>query len=90
MNIEEKLFYVRYNIDHENPHIVIDKGKCKGCIENPCLLICPVGAYKKEGDEIFVSWQDCMECGTCRVSCPQGAIQWEFPRGGYGVCFRYG
>ena len=90
MNIEEKLYRVRYNIDHENPHIVIEQDKCRDCADNPCLVVCPVGAYKMEGEEVVVSWQDCMECGTCRVVCPQGAISWEFPRGGYGVCFRYG
>jgi len=90
MNIQEKLFSTRYNVDSENPHIVVDQEKCKQCEENPCLHICPVEAYKREGEEIVVSWQDCLECGACRIICPLGAIQWEFPRGGFGVCLRYG
>ncbi len=90
MNIQEKLYTTRYNIDNENPHIIVDQEKCKQCTDTPCLFMCPVEAYTQEGEEIALSWQDCMECGTCRIICPLGAIQWSFPRGGFGVCFRYG
>ena len=90
MSIEEKLYRTRYNIDSEHPHIVVDQEKCKKCTDMPCLFICPVEAYRLEEEEIAVTWQDCLECGTCRVICPLKAIQWEFPRGGFGVCYRYG
>jgi ferredoxin like protein len=90
MNIQEKLYRTRYNIDSENPHIVVDQEKCKKCVDKPCLCVCPVDAYKLEEEEIDVAWQDCLECGTCRVICPLEAIQWQFPRGGFGVCYRYG
>jgi ferredoxin like protein len=90
MNIQEKLYTIRYNIDSENPHIVVDQEKCKHCADTPCLFVCPVEAYTLDEEEIALSWQDCMECGTCRITCPLGAIDWSFPRGGFGVCFRYG
>ena len=90
MNIDEKLYTVRYNVDSENPHIIVDQESCKKCSGKPCLFICPVEAYKLEGEKIVVSWQNCIECGTCRIVCPRDALQWEFPRGGFGICFKYG
>jgi ferredoxin like protein len=31
-----------------------------------------------------------LECGSCRIICPQGAIRWVYPRGGFGICYQYG
>ena len=32
-----------------------------------------------------------MECGTCRVVCAEtGEVEWNYPRGGYGVLFKFG
>ena len=90
MNVDEKLFKVRFNVDQENPHLGIDRAKCQGCTNRVCLFLCPSKVFKLEGDEITLSWQECMECGTCRVSCPEGSIEWRYHRGGFGVCFRCG
>lgn len=90
MNIDEKLYRVRFNIDSENQHVAVDKEKCKGCIDKICLSICPAEVFKLDGDEVSLSWQGCLECGTCRIACPEGAVEWRYPRGGYGVCFRCG
>lgn len=92
MEIEDKLSKTRFNIDI-NAHIVIDASRCKICVDKPCLYVCPVKNYvPKEEDEetVLFSWQGCLECGACRVICPKGAIDWKYPRGGFGVCFRYG
>ncbi|MEG8157355.1 ferredoxin family protein, partial [Escherichia coli] len=33
----------------------------------------------------------CLECGTCRILGLGSALeQWEYPRGTFGVEFRYG
>ncbi|MEK6545549.1 MAG: ferredoxin family protein, partial [Nitrospinota bacterium] len=32
--------------------------------------------------------EGCLECGTCRIACE--FIEWRNPKGGYGVCYRYG
>ena len=58
--------------------------------EKPCLYICPVQNYVIVDDKLVFSWQGCVECGACRIACPHDAIEWEYPRGGFGVCFRYG
>jgi NAD-dependent dihydropyrimidine dehydrogenase PreA subunit len=41
-------------------------------------------------DEFTVSYEGCLECGTCMIACSEGAIDWRNPRGGFGVSLRYG
>ncbi|HOV79032.1 MAG TPA: hypothetical protein PK728_02920, partial [Bacillota bacterium] len=52
-----------------------------------------IGLYTvKEGEsEISFDYAGCLECGTCRAVCPKkGAIDWRYPRGGFGINYRYG
>ena len=63
---------------------------CEGCVTKPCVIVCPVQCYQKEKNKLIFSWENCVECGSCRIVCSEGAITWNFPRGGYGVCFRFG
>ncbi|NLI13257.1 MAG: ferredoxin family protein, partial [Peptococcaceae bacterium] len=53
---------------------------------------CPACLYTlKEDGELSFDYAGCLECGTCRIICPkEGAISWQYPRGGFGVSFRYG
>ena len=30
----------------------------------------------------------CLECGTCLIICEKGALDWKYPRGGFGVRYR--
>ena len=53
-------------------------------------LYLPVQNYTLEEERLVFSWQGCVECGACRIACTAGAIEWDYPRGGYGVCLRYG
>ncbi len=82
----------RFNVDEEEPHIVLDREICKKCIEKPCLYVCPAVLYKlDQNGEISFDYAGCLECGTCRVMCKtQGIVRWEYPRGSFGVSFRYG
>lgn len=32
----------------------------------------------------------CVECGACRIVCPYGNIDWHYPRGGFGIVYRFG
>lgn len=91
MNIEDKLFRNRYKVDQERPHITVNKDLCKDCESHFCLFCCPVQNYMldEEGNLSF-SWVGCVECGACRIACDRGAITWDYPRGGFGICFRYG
>jgi ferredoxin like protein len=41
-----------------------------------------------DGSVLF-NYEQCFECGACYFVCTQeGAIQWTYPRGGFGVTFR--
>ncbi len=85
---EERLARVRYRVDSE-PHIIVDVAVCAGCLHRACALVCPAGCYSCEGQEFEFVYDGCLECGACRAVCDRSAIRWSYPRGGYGVTFRY-
>ena len=89
MAIEDKLATIRFNVDAE-PHIRVNTEICDACREKACLYVCPVQNYTLEEDRVVFSWQGCVECGACRIACRAGAIDWNYPQGGFGVCLRYG
>ena len=90
MVIDDKLSKVRFKLDN-TAHIKVNEKICANCHEKPCLYVCPVQNYRLNCDGcVEFLWQGCMECGACRIVCDKGAISWNFPRGGYGVCLRYG
>jgi len=73
-------------------HISIQQEICKTCVEKYCIYICPGGLYSinEENGELLLEYSGCLECGSCKVACPHGALEWNFPRGGFGVQYRYG
>lgn len=77
----------------QTPHIIVDTSKCGICKDKPCL-VCPVKNFRLEEVEgkakLIFSHEGCVECGTCRFICPYGAVSWNYPRGGYGICYQYG
>jgi len=89
MDLIDKLTRIRFRVD-DRPHIKIDKSRCETCRDKPCLYVCPVKNYVLEQEEIVFSWQGCLECGACRLACENKAVDWEYPRGGFGVCLRQG
>lgn len=89
VTIEERLSLVRYNVDKE-AHIKVETTICRDCPHHVCTLVCPAGCYTlSEESELLFSYSGCLECGTCRIMCDRGAISWDYPRGGYGVSFRF-
>ena len=41
--------------------------------------------------QVEIAVDGCIECGTCRViGEPSGDIEWSYPRGGYGILFKFG
>lgn len=88
--IDDKLSKVRFKLDRK-AHIAVNGEICVSCGGKPCLYVCPVRSYRLDSDGcVEFVWQGCLECGACRIVCDKGAITWNFPRGGFGVCFRYG
>lgn len=88
-SVEEKLGVNKYDIDEE-VHIRLKKDICERCKSYPCLYVCPAECFKLQEDHITFSFEGCLECGSCRIICEEGAIDWELPRGGYGICYQYG
>jgi len=91
MDPAAKLSVDVFKNDQES-HIIIKQEVCRGCELKPCLRICPGGLYSvsEETGEILIEYAGCLECGSCRVACPHGALEWNYPRGGFGVQYRYG
>lgn len=88
--IEEKQYLVRYKADSKSHLTVLDFDICATkCPDKICTVFCPGEVYKweKEG-RMFVGYEGCHECGSCRIGCPHENIKWEYPKGGHGIIFR--
>lgn len=92
MNLEDKLFLVTFNADTESHLSVLDQAVCRGCRDKPCISGCPADCWEHlaEKDEVHVAFEGCLECGTCRIICPYANVGWKYPRGGFGVKYKFG
>jgi ferredoxin like protein len=89
MNIDNKLALDLFHVDSER-HLKIDPAVCRRCEHKWCTRVCPVENYRlDENGDVVLSWEGCLECGTCRIVCDLGAISWDYPRGGYGITYRF-
>lgn len=77
------------DVDYE-PHIHVNYDKCIKCEYKPCIYLCPAGCYTLIDDKILFSYEGCVECGTCRIICPNEAIEWNYPVSGRGIHLRFG
>src|SRR4051794_38518016 len=94
IKVEDKLYQNRYLVDEGNPHIRIkDASVCVDkCAVKACTFCCPANCYTlgDEGEVALVT-DGCLECGTCRVICQDlGNVAWDYPRGGYGISYKFG
>jgi ferredoxin like protein len=91
MKIEEKIALDAIKNDKES-HIRLDQKLCETCKERICVAVCPGHLYSRneETGEMVVEYAGCLECGTCMIACTCGAVSWEYPRGEFGVQYRYG
>ncbi len=90
VDVEEKLGWNSFNVDKEE-HIKLDQKKCREqCETKICVLVCPANLYQLKDGEVIFNYEGCLECGACRVSCPKEALSWSYPRGGFGIRYRYG
>ncbi|MGE5225115.1 MAG: ferredoxin family protein [Omnitrophica WOR_2 bacterium] len=90
--IDDILISLKYYVDEHEPHLqIIDGEVCTRCEKKTCLYFCPAGAYQEQDSgQVLIAYQSCIECGSCRVMCPSKNIQWKYPRGGYGVAYKFG
>ncbi len=87
--LEEKMRSVRFKVDAE-PHIKVRAEICRDCPVRSCVTVCPANLFVPLADgSILFNYEQCFECGACYVACNrEGAIEWSYPRGGFGVTFR--
>lgn len=90
MSIEERLALTKFEV-HGEPHIILRIDKCRKCGFKICISSCPAGLFTlNESGEIQFTYEGCLECGTCRIVCPEDAIEWSYPPGGFGVQYKFG
>ena len=92
MKIDEKLAIDAFKTDKES-HITINHPICRAkCTARYCAFVCPghLYSYNEETDEMVVEFAGCLECGTCMIACNESALSWSYPRGDYGVQYRFG
>ena len=47
---------------------------CQGCIEHPCLEVCPKKAISMVDGRSYINQEKCIKCGKCAAVCPYNAI----------------
>jgi ferredoxin like protein len=89
-SIEKKLSLNVYKLDKE-AHIKVDVAKCRKCVGKYCLYVCPANLFTRdENGDIKFDFEGCLECGTCLIACKECGIDWNYPKGGFGVQYRFG
>ena len=93
--IDEKLALTKFTTDQNYAHITINPEICKlKCKTFECVYGCPADCYKfTEGEDaegpVVLDYVACLECGSCRMVCPHGSVDWHYPKGGFGVEFKH-
>jgi ferredoxin like protein len=90
--IEEKLYQNRYVVDAGKPHIKVKEHEVPSEALKSLVTTCPANCYSETGQgKVEIVPDGCMECGTCRVvRVDTDEIEWDYPRGGYGVLYKFG
>ena len=92
MNMDKKLYTLKYSPDEVSHLKIKDSEQCKFCETKCCTYICPAQVYEwNEGrQEIIINYENCLECGACRIACEKQNIDWQYPKGTKGVTFKQG
>lgn len=90
--VEEKLFQNRYLVDTGRPHIKIRAHERPSKALVSLTHTCPAGCYGlNDKGQVEVTVDGCVECGTCRViTAKTGELEWNYPRGGFGILYKFG
>ncbi len=89
-HIDDKLYTVKYKCD-ETSHLQANQEDCKKCKNRPCTYVCPANVYEwdEEQNKLLIGFENCLECGACRIACEAGTLNWKYPKAGYGVTFKH-
>ncbi len=96
VSVEAKLGTLEWK-KSPNAHIVLkDASQSAPCVEKcqgrPCTTVCPAKVYEWEAahKKVIVNYENCIECGACRMLCPFDNIKCDWPDGGFGVKYKFG
>ncbi|MDD3593544.1 MAG: 4Fe-4S dicluster domain-containing protein [Candidatus Gastranaerophilales bacterium] len=89
MNIDDLLATLKYKADSES-HLIPDQTKCAKCTNRVCEHVCPACVYEwsEEEHKLLVAFENCLECGACKIACVQKSIAWRYPSDSKGVTFK--
>ncbi|MBQ0820423.1 MULTISPECIES: ferredoxin family protein [Microvirga] len=92
LRVEDKLYQNRYLVDSGRPHIKVRPHERPSATLLALTRVCPAKCYElNDRGQVEIAADGCMECGTCRILCEaSGEITWNYPRGGFGVLFKFG
>ncbi|EIZ79667.1 ferredoxin-like protein [Novosphingobium sp. Rr 2-17] len=92
VKVEEKLFQNRYLVDAGRSHIKVRPHEIPSSGLLAMTHLCPAGCYSlTDNGQVEISADGCVECGTCRiVTAGTGDLEWNYPRGGFGVLYKFG
>lgn len=92
VRVEDKLYQNRYLVDAGRAHIKVRPHTTPTPALRSLLTACPARCYElNDQGQVEITADGCVECGTCRIiGEPSGDIEWNYPRGGYGVLFKFG
>lgn len=92
VRVEDKLYQNRYLVDPTRVHIKVRPHTEPTPALRALLTACPARCYElNDRGQVEITADGCVECGTCRIIAePAGDIEWSYPRGGYGVLFKFG
>ena len=91
MNINEKLSTLKYNKEKES-HLKTNEDICRECKNKVCTHICPAEVYEwnDKTNSLTIRYENCLECGACRISCEKKNIEWRYPNAQFGVKYKNG
>ena len=89
--IEDKLAKVKYKPADET-HLKVCQRDCSECKKRSCEIVCPANVYEydEQTKKMNVAYENCLECGACRIACDKQTLIWEYPKQGCGVTFKQG
>lgn len=90
LSVDERLALIARKVSKVS-HIEVDQQKFKQSKDKAVLFLCPAKVYvlNEETGECIVNFENCIECGTCQVACPE-YIKWRNPHGVFGISYKYG
>ena len=79
-------------VDAGRPHIRVKPHVVPSPQLRAMVHLCPAGCYSASADgQVEITPDGCLECGTCRIMTrATNELEWDYPRGGFGVLYKFG